>query len=553
MTTPAVIYGVKSSPDEEESVADQHKQVLAAIEKEGDRFLVAEPFGESNQSGYRKERGPKLEAAMSAAIEAAAEHGEAELWVFHSSRLARGDGTKGKRSLNLIVAQLLYENVTVRSVSDPAFVTPMLAGIGSEVAHKYSADLSAHVKRGMRQKAKRGEHLSGPLPDGYRRPIIGRDQNGKPIYGPPEIDPERVEVVAKVLDLAKQGIPDAAIARSLNAQAITTRKGNPWTRRAVRKLVTNPWYCGRVRHGDDLFDGTHPRLIEPADWERLVAARPTQPRGPKGRPAKRHALKGLATCGECGRRMIAFTSPYVRKDGTRQRTYRCRSYAECNGSCSVYQFDAEPIDAAVLAALDDLLPDFEAWLAHVTERQSGERERLEGQRDRANRDRDEVFAIVEAAEKRWLAMDEQDQELVLGALRKAKTDVEHAETRLQAAQDALDSVPADPDTDTLLDFAASLQRALRGVDTSSNMAQVNAELAQTFEGFVIHPPVDGPRGRCPLAVVPVLHPGVARAILFENAPSTGREALPVFVSGEAPPMRWLTESVETRTTPRIRV
>lgn len=73
---------------------------------------------------------------MSAAIEAAAEHGEAELWVFHSSRLARGDGTKGKRSLNLIVAQLLYENVTVRSVRDPAFVTPMLAGIGSEVAHK---------------------------------------------------------------------------------------------------------------------------------------------------------------------------------------------------------------------------------------------------------------------------------------------------------------------------------------------------------------------------------------------------------------------------------
>lgn len=157
---------------------------------------------------------------------------------------------------------------------------------------------------------------------------------------------------------------------------------------------------------------------------------------------------------------------------------------------------------------------------------------------------------LRSAGSRWTS---QDQELVLGALRKAKTDLEHAETRLQAAQDALDSVPADPDTDTLLDFAASLQRALRGVDTSSSMAQVNAELAQTFEGFVIHPPVDGPRGRCPLAVVPVLHPGVARAILFENAPSTGREALPVFVSGEAPPMRWLTESVETRTTPRIRV
>ena len=32
---PVVVYGVKSSPDEKESVRDQHAQVLAAIKKEG--------------------------------------------------------------------------------------------------------------------------------------------------------------------------------------------------------------------------------------------------------------------------------------------------------------------------------------------------------------------------------------------------------------------------------------------------------------------------------------------------------------------------------------
>src|SRR4051794_25954544 len=100
---PVVVYGVKSSPDEKESVKDQHRQVLAAVEKEGGRHVIAEPFGEANASGYRKERGPRLEAAMRAAVDAAADHGEAELWVFHSSRLARGDGTKGKRSVGLIV------------------------------------------------------------------------------------------------------------------------------------------------------------------------------------------------------------------------------------------------------------------------------------------------------------------------------------------------------------------------------------------------------------------------------------------------------------------
>jgi hypothetical protein len=43
-------------------------------------------------SGYRRSRGRQLDAATAAAKEAAAEQSEAELWVFHSSRLARGSG-----------------------------------------------------------------------------------------------------------------------------------------------------------------------------------------------------------------------------------------------------------------------------------------------------------------------------------------------------------------------------------------------------------------------------------------------------------------------------
>jgi hypothetical protein len=48
---PVVVYGVKSSPDEKESVADQHRQTLKAIEREEGRWLVAESYGETNASG----------------------------------------------------------------------------------------------------------------------------------------------------------------------------------------------------------------------------------------------------------------------------------------------------------------------------------------------------------------------------------------------------------------------------------------------------------------------------------------------------------------------
>ncbi len=166
----AVIYGVKSSPDEKDAVADQHRLIREAIEREGDRQVVGEPFGEADASGYRRERGPRLEAAMRAAIAVAAEDGEAELWVWHSSRLARGDGTKGRRSIHLIVAQLLYENVTVRSVVDPEMVTPMLVGIASTVSNKYSEDLSAHTRRGLAKRKAAGKPVgpcrsaTGPSP-----------------------------------------------------------------------------------------------------------------------------------------------------------------------------------------------------------------------------------------------------------------------------------------------------------------------------------------------------------------------------------------------------
>ena len=166
----------------------------------------------------------------------------------------------------------------------------------------------------------------------------------------------------------------------------------------------------------------------------------------------------------------------------------------------------------MLAALGDLLPDVEGWLAQVTERQSGERDRLEAERDRALGERDEAARKLARAEARWLEMDDADQELVKGALRTARTEVERAETRLSATEDALAAVPAETPTDALLDFAAALQRALRGVDTSGTMAQVNAALAEVHEGFLIwREPCSCDPEDDAVMIEPVLHMGVARA------------------------------------------
>ena len=65
-------------------------------------------------------------------------------------------------------SDLLYANVQVRSVSDDELATrPMLVGIASEQAHKYSQDLSASVNRGKRQQREEGARSGGPLMDGF--------------------------------------------------------------------------------------------------------------------------------------------------------------------------------------------------------------------------------------------------------------------------------------------------------------------------------------------------------------------------------------------------
>ena len=76
--------------------------------------------------------------------------------MWHSSRLTRGDGTRGKRSIAKLVHDLRDQGVTVRSVTDPEMVTPMLAGIASTVSNKYSEDLSGWTRAGLRRRRERG-------------------------------------------------------------------------------------------------------------------------------------------------------------------------------------------------------------------------------------------------------------------------------------------------------------------------------------------------------------------------------------------------------------
>ena len=163
-----------------------------------------------------------------------------------------GTERRASGASDLIVPNCSTKNVRVRSVATRTFVTPMLAGIGGEASHKYSADLSAHVKRGLEW---RGEASGKPvrlIPFGYglrgdrsggRSKLLraGRleaervvDPVAARAAGPAHVRSDRVGVDALGSTQRAERGGAAAAARKDRPD------GSPWTTRAVRGVLDEP-------------------------------------------------------------------------------------------------------------------------------------------------------------------------------------------------------------------------------------------------------------------------------------------------------------------------
>jgi site-specific DNA recombinase len=492
---PAVIYAAKSTPDPKDSVRSQIDRVQAQLEHEDDRFLYAPPFSEENVSGYRRSRGPQLDAAISAAKRAASEHGESELWVFHSSRLARGSGRiREARALGEVFYDLRRHGVTLRSVEDDPYVRDeAFVGMASKMANKYSEDLAAHVQRGKRNQFGRGERLGGPVPDGYLR--VEEIQDGKAARRYVE-DPERAPLVRRAAQLALDGLGAPAIARRLNAEGYRTKRGKGWTRRRIQDMLSNPFYAGRtvIHRGTPRQEeraADWPALIEPRDFDRIrditanrdKAAKSHQAR--TGRHTTRYALAKLGRCDRCGERMYCVTSPYVRKDGTRLRSYVCANVRDETGLCNQPKVDAAKIDTAIVAHLNRLFIDFEAWLAELAQGAEHHRSNIEADLAAELDELTRLEQLEAKLQRRYLEAVEAgdaNQPAIESSLNHVLNDQEARRQRVRALQEQLAIEPTRPPVDAMLDIYNDLARAVRG-GAGESLAELNDRLRAIFEEF----------------------------------------------------------------------
>ena len=93
--------------------------------------------------------------------------------------------------------------------------------------------------------------------------------------------------------------------------------------------------------------------------------------------------------------MDVVTSRYVRKDGSRQRTYTCRAHRERPQDCDAGPIDAALVDRAFAANLTGFLGDVGGWQGRISAGRDAERQRMAREVERADADAEECARVAD--------------------------------------------------------------------------------------------------------------------------------------------------------------
>ena len=158
-------------------------------------------------------------------------------------------------------------------------------------------------------------------------------------------------IIREAYDRYLAGDTYYAIVGDLNARAVPTIGGKPWTITQLRERLKNPAYAGiRTYKGDVVAQGDWEPIITADVWERFNTTK-TRRKTRHDWPNKtKYLLSGLALCGVCGARMLARPEYQRRKDApsVTVMTYQCTT-----GWC--VSRNLERVDTLVQAVLIERL------------------------------------------------------------------------------------------------------------------------------------------------------------------------------------------------------
>ena len=178
------------------------------------------------------------------------------LLVDHTSRFGRNqeECIRFKSELQDLGKVVVFVSQGIISGSDRDFLSER---INETLDEQYSRNLSRYVLAGMAEKAAQGL-ANGAPPLGYRSQL---GSSGRREQKVPEPD-AMPALLALLRGYALGDHSYQSLADELNSQGFRTRQGEPFTLGAVKSVVDNPFYSGKVyfhrgKPDEQIVDGIH--------------------------------------------------------------------------------------------------------------------------------------------------------------------------------------------------------------------------------------------------------------------------------------------------------
>lgn len=199
------------------------------------------------------------------------------------------------------------------------------------------------VREAMRRRAVSGAVLGRP-PYGYR---VGPDR--------------RLEVVESEAALLRhifklyldEDLGVRRIARRLNEEGYRTRRDGNWSMVTLRDLLRNRVYLGTYTRFGIKVPGSHPAIVTDAQFRAVQERLEGRRTATSERKPSRYLLSGLASCGDCGNRMIGVSRTQQWRRGNGDTVKHAYRYYQCESRtnqsvCDYHTRRADELEAEVV-------------------------------------------------------------------------------------------------------------------------------------------------------------------------------------------------------------
>ncbi|MGG5739730.1 recombinase family protein [Bacillus cereus group sp. IBL03679] len=203
------------------------------------------------------------------------------------------------------------------------------------------------VRDSMQKKAELGLRNGAKSPMGY-------NQKGGNLY----INHEEAEIVKYIFESYKtKGV--ISIVKSLNSRGIKTKQGKAFNYDAVRYIINNPIYIGKIRWGEDVLTDIAQKdfetFIDRDTWYTIQQIQNSRKIG-KVRLQNYFVFSNVLKCARCGKHFLG--NKQVRTNDRVVMGYRCSSRHH-KGMCDMPQVPEGVVEKEFLNILESVIVDLD--------------------------------------------------------------------------------------------------------------------------------------------------------------------------------------------------